>query len=551
VDGSATAEVGESLVRPMAAESERALPPRSSVVRQINVLILAGLLAVLTAATLAACRWALMLPGQLDEGEPLIYGLATRMLRHEPLYQPVDRQPYVQVHYSPLYYAAVALLHAYVVPGFAPGRVLSLAAGLVAAALVGYLTASLARSRRWWAAGFSALLFLGLGFPGAPAPFLVLERVDVLGVLFSIAAIAFLAHGRGRTHALVAGALAGLALLTKQSLFAAALAGAVWLATISWRKSGWFAMTTLMTALVPAFVLQSSSAGAFWDNIGPANPNSTSLASGAYLLKEWLALQGVPTLLALFYVVRVRAWNAPLPRLLMLYWLATFASAVGIIKVGANHNYWIELAAGTAVLASLAVWTCLRPRRHWLFAIASMLPVWLLALQLGVLTPARFTRDRNGDFLPLSWTLFVTQFADLLNQASAFNQLVGEMRAEHGVILAEGLDATALSDHPIQLEPFAFSMLEHERRWNSQPLVADICSGRIDLLVLSYPIQVDIHPTGLQEFPMFPASVMTALRQSMKLDRTYLDHWFYRPLASRDGPSIAQCEAEASAARAR
>ncbi len=537
---------GTNLGSLIAGDSGRVLPAAGRA-RQISVLFLAALLAVLTAATLAACRWALMLPGQLDEGEPLIYGLASRILRHESLYQPIDRQPFVQVHYSPLYYVLLALLHAYVGPGFAPGRVLSLTAGLVAAALVGYLTASLARS--WWAAGFSTLMFLGLAFPGVPAPFLVLERVDALGISLAIATVAVLAHGTGRAHVLAAGALAGLALLTKQSLFAAALAGSVWLATISPRKSGSFLLTTVTTVLLPALMLQWSSGGAFWDNIGPGNPNSTSFASGAYLFKEWLALQGVPTLLALFYSVRTRAWNDALPRLLMLYWLATSVSAVGIIKVGANHNYWIELAAATAVLASLAIWTCLRPRRKWLCGVASMLPVWLLAWQLGVLTPARLLLERNREFVPLSWTLPAAQFHHLLDQASAFNQLVGEMRHEQGVVLAEGLDGAVLGDQPIWFEPFAFSMLEHERRWNSQPLVTDICAGRVDLLVLSYPIDVDIYPTGLQEFPMFPASVMTALRQSMQLDQTLLDHYFYRPRAPRDSPS-SECEAKASAARA-
>ena len=41
-----------------------------------------------------------------------------------------------------------------------------------------------------------------------------------------------------RVHLVGAGALAGLALLTKQSLFAAALAGTLWLAMLSPRKAG-------------------------------------------------------------------------------------------------------------------------------------------------------------------------------------------------------------------------------------------------------------------------------------------------------------------------
>jgi hypothetical protein len=402
-------------------------------------------------------------------------------------------------------------------------------------------------------AGFSGLLFLGLSFPVTPAPFLVLERVDILGILFSVASIAALAHGTNRLHLIAAGVLAASALLTKQSLFAAALAGSIWLATASPRKAGLFAAATALAAVVPGIVLQWSSAGAFWDNIGPANPNSISLASGAYLFKEYLALQGVPTLLALTYVVSARAWSHPLPRLLVLYWLATSISAVGIIKVGANQNYWIELAAATAVLASLAIWASLRPRRPRVFAVTSILPIWLLALQLGVLTPARFLsdlRDRTDETLPLRWTLDFALVHHLFDQASAFNQLVSEMRDQRGVVLAEGLDTAVLSDQPVRFEPFAFSMLELEGRWDLEPLVVDICSGRVDLLVLSHPIEIDIYPTGLEAFPMWPPSVMTALRQSMRLDRMRLDHYFYRPLAPRDALSIAECEAKASAARA-
>jgi hypothetical protein len=338
--------------------------------------------------------------------------------------------------------------------------------------------------------------------------------------------------------------------LTKQSLFAAAVAGAVWLATTSPRKSGQFVGATALTVLGPALILMWSSAGAFWDNIGPANPKSTSIASGTYLFKEWLALQGVPTLLASFYVVRHRAWRDPVPRLLAIYWLATFASAVGIVKVGANHNYWIELAAATAVLASLAIWTCLRPRRRQSRAIVSMVPVWLLAMQLAVVTPARFTIDRDGYVLPLSWTLPVGHFHRLLNQASAFTQLVTEIRAEPGLVLAEGLDTTVLGDRPIHVEPFAFSMLEQEGRWNSAPLVADICAGRVDLLVLSYPIELDLYPIGLEEFPMFPRSVLAALRHTMRFEVLRHDHWLYRP-ATPTPESVAACEAAAAVARGR
>jgi len=515
--------------------------------RQIAVGFLGSLLALSTAATLVACAFALIVPQQLDEGEPLIYGLAARILHGQPLYQPIDRQPFAQVHYTPLYYALVAVLHPLVGHGFAPGRLLSLAAGLVAATLIGYLTA--ARARSLWAGGFAGLMFLGLAFPGGPAPFLALERVDVVGVGLSVAAIAVLGQRTDRVHLLAAGVLAGLALLTKQSLFAATLAGTIWLATLSLRRAGVFAFTTGVVALVPSALLQWSSGGAFWDNIGPANPSPTALPFGAYLFRELVVIQGIPTLLALWYVLATRAWQDPTQRLLVLYWTATALPVVGIIKVGANHNYWIELATANTVLATLGIWSCLRADRRRLWAVASLVPVWLLGFQLGVLTPARFIIDRQADVVPLSWTLHVTQLRALAQDRADFHDLVDRLRDEHGVVLAEAMDVAVLSDHAVQFEPFAFSMLEQEGRWSSRPLVDDICAGRVSLLVLNYPIESDINPVGLQEFPMWPRTVMTALRHSMRLDEARADHWLYRPVASPDAASIARCRAAAAAAR--
>jgi hypothetical protein len=508
-------------------------------VRQIAVGAIATALAVSTVATLVACAFALIIPQQLDEGEPLIYGLASRILHHEPLYQPIDRQPFVQVHYTPLYYAAVAVLHQVVGHGFAPGRLLSILAGLLATGLIGWLTATYASSR--WAGGLAMLMYLGLAFPGGPAPFLALERVDMLGIGLSVAAVALLARRTDRAFVLCAGLLAGLALLTKQSLFAAAMAGTLWLATLDRRKAVFFALVTALTALLPSIALQWSSDGAFWHNIGPDNPSPTALDFGAYLFRELVVIQGVPTLLALAYVVQKRAWRDPALRLLVFYWLAASISVTGIIKVGANHNYWIELAGASSVLAAMCIWSCLRADRSPVWAAASIVPLALMGVYLGELALPRFVVDRPLDVIPTSWTLNIPQFAALVKDRALFHEFFEELRDEPEPVLAESMDVAVLADHPVQFEPFAFSMLEHEGRWNSQPLVDDICAGRIPLLVLSHPIAMDLHPVGLLEFPMWPNSVMAALRQAMILESARSGHWLYRPVAS-SAKTILDCE---------
>ena len=173
-----------------AKPSERSAPVCVGRARVGSVGILALLLAVLTATTLIASGFALILNQQLDEGEAVVYGLATRLVRHEQLYQPPDRAPYIQAYYTPTYFYAVAALRRYVGRGFQPGRALSLASGLFTTAVLAYVASRHARS--WWAGGFASLMLLGLGFPLGPVPFLALERVDLLGIAFGVACIALL-----------------------------------------------------------------------------------------------------------------------------------------------------------------------------------------------------------------------------------------------------------------------------------------------------------------------------------------------------------------------
>ncbi|HTD79652.1 MAG TPA: hypothetical protein VK898_18595, partial [Chloroflexota bacterium] len=259
-----------------------------------------------------------------------------------------------------------------------------------------------------------------------------------------------------------------------------------------------------MSVLIPALLLQWSSGGAFWENIGPANLTPTSLTFGAQLLKELAVIQGVPTLLAAMYVIANRAWRAPGQRLIVCYWVASMISVAGIAKMGANHNYWIELAAANSMLVSLGIWSASRRPARGLPAVASMLPIWLLAAQLAVLTPARLIEERSFDVIPLSWTWRAEQLGRLANEAPDFNRLVRDVSGEKGTVLSESMDVAVLGDQPLQIEPFAFSMLEAQRRWSSGPLVDQICSGKITLLVLSYPIE---KVPALGDYLAWPRSV--------------------------------------------
>ena len=337
-----------------------------------------------------------------------------------------------------------------------------------------------------------------------------------------------------------------MAVLTKQTLFAAGLAGVLWLLTVSPKKALLFALSGAATALVPAAILQWSSGGAFWDNIGPANATPVSLALGAELATQLVMVQAAPVVLAFVYVIRTRAWVDPAVRLLVMYWVATALPLAGIVKLGANHNYWIEFAAVTAVLATLCIWTSLRPSRQFIKAVAGMIPMWLLAAQLAVLVPARFFENPSSGFAVSNWTLLWDRLTTLTREVPEFNHLVQDVSGEPGIVISESMDIAALADQPLYIEPFAYSMYELQGKWNSAPLVDEICARHVTLLLLSYPLE---KYAGLEGIPTWPPSLTAAFRASMQFEQVRAFHWLYRPNPSLDANTTARCQADAAAAR--
>ena len=182
----------------------------------------------------------------------------------------------------------------------------------------------------------------------------------MLGVALSVGAITVLSRSRsaGGPRAIVfAGCLAGLALLTKQTLFAALLAGTFRLWP-SGRSMIIYVASALTVFVVPCAALEVTTGGAFLQNTLLSNINPFDLSVGGGLFRELLQQQWLPLLLALVYLI-----FGCRERLLVTYWLASSLQLIGMTKVGANHNYWIEFAAITSVLAALGVCALLAGQR--------------------------------------------------------------------------------------------------------------------------------------------------------------------------------------------
>jgi MFS family permease len=478
----------------------------------VSGVLLTCVVAVPACVTLLAAAVAVIQPFSVEYGESVVYGHAMRIVQGEPLYQPFDVPPYTVLNYPPLFYWLAAALQALVGPGFGSGRVLSLLAGLASAAAVG--TVASRRTGQAWAGAFAGVLFLALAFPGG-VPWLGVYRVDMLGVALSVTAIALLSSGTGTQASLAAGVLAGLALLTKQTFFAALIAGVLW----RWpdrRQAGVFLGSALVTFGVPCVVLELTTR-AFVQNTVLANVNPVDLSLGLRLLRELIALQWLPLLLAGVYLVMRRPWKDRGGRLLVLYWAASSLSVVGIVKVGANHNYWIEFAAATTILAACGAAALMHASKPLVAAAGAAGLILLVVADLGgpagILTAARAVRS---DVESLRTT----------TRDAEFDALVESVRREPGSVLAQPADVMVLAGRPVSFDTLIYNLLLEAGSGRVDPLVARICSGEIRLLVIDYSLE---EGAGFMfgQYPLWPPRVMAALQDTMTLDRVQSGRFVY------------------------
>ncbi len=512
-----------------------AVAPR---LRLIGLGGLAWALTMIGIAQLGSTARALVISGELQYGEAIIYGQAARLLQGELLYQPIDSLPFTITAYTPLYYWLCAGLRLLFGDGFGPGRMLSALAGIAAVLMVGHIVAQGARNR--WAGGFAALLFLGLGMPWvAPrpdlffagdvlhtfwanlvadmpvtSPWMAFYKEDMLGVALALAAVLVLQASTGRAGVVTAGALAALAILTKQTLVAPAIAGTLWLLLRVPRQAAIYASVTAGIVGAVGVALEATT-GAFVSNTVLGNVNPMRLDVLAATLPVLLRFQAGPIALAAIAAVQLLRGRENRDRLLVFYWLATILPLVGLVKAGSNHNHWTELAASTAILASIGLWRAFgaaeTPRPRALVPMA-LLGGTLLAVMPLFGHPAR---------MQPSWPQ--PDPAEVEEQ----QELVELVRSTPGAVLAAQLGLIALADRPILLEPYIYTILEREGRWDSRPLARSICSGEVALLVFEHPLE-----DGSGEYhgyAFWPAPVLAALQDTMVLHEQRGGYYLYVP----------------------
>lgn len=343
----------------------------------IALAVLGGTLLWRLGIFLTRTLWAVGYPNELDYGEGIVWQ-QLRMLVAGEAYGPIDGFPSIVFHYPPLYHAVTwTLAQLGGLDQLMAGRAVSVLSTLVAALLVGLITARLlADSSRWTqlTCGVAAgLVGLSCWPVVAWAP---LMRVDMIASAFSLGGLylAMLALQRPMLIHLAAITFVA-AVYSKQTMIAAPAAVFLVLLVLRPRMAAAGISTALAVGLIPLTALALATDGGFLRHVFLYNVNRFELAQlwrlshaiGLHALYAGFAIYGLLSCwrpltqmsgdASNWEEVKARLGANPAAIQLLfalVYFLLASTMLILMGKVGANINYLIEWMLAASVFVGMS-----------------------------------------------------------------------------------------------------------------------------------------------------------------------------------------------------
>ena len=429
--------------------------------------VVAWALAVFTVVAFAffvlhAAR-AILFPFPFDYGEGPLLEQGRILARGGNIYRAhVDDYPFLIANYPPVFPAILAVANLVLGPSYAVCRIVTTLATLACAYFVSSIVKSASGSSDRLARATSAALFLA-------CPYVVfwsaLVRIDLVALAFALAALARVARRpSARATPFVAAALLALACLTRQShLLAGPFAVTVALFGASRIAAAKFVACFAAIFSVAVGALELASHGGFFFHVVSANVNAFSFGLLQYFSKDFLEVGWPLFVVALVFVV-ARDRDVPGRRLVLAYLAAATVSALTIGKVGSHVNYFVEEAAALAVVAGVSLTEAVKKLR-------------VLRSVLVACGAASF----------LAFSIFHPEnIESKLARRAEFRALQDLLRADHGLVLAdETMGMLPITNHDILLQPFEFTQLAKQGRWNQERVVDDIARGRFAMILIN------------------------------------------------------------------
>jgi len=444
---------------------------------------------------------------QLNYVEGFIVDDALRVARGEALYSDPRQPPFVVSVYTPLYPMLLATLIGTGLDGFLAGRLLTLAAVLCSALVIG---ASGVR-RTGTVAVVAALLFLldPLQFPWS-----IVVRPDALAVLLSVVSVVIVGKGGERRAVWRAVPLLVAAVFTKQSAIAAPAAVLVTL-LVRRPRAGWLFAAALGGAVAAILAAaQIATSGQFLFHTVAANANPFEIGRVASL---WTAfLRGhAPEAVVLLLLLARAGWQRNMS-VFSLYAAFAWVVAIGAGKVGSDFNYFVEPIAALALLAAHEFPTALvrrYPRVHAWSSVALLVGVAILG----------GTR--------LAWQVHVRE--DISGASVVSREILAMVASVDGVVVSDDAGVVVRSGKRVFFQPFVMTQLAEAGLWDQAPFLEALRSGAVRLLI----VQTD--PAAVFESRYTP-QMRALLHERFKVVGNYVLGFRYailKPLDGDDGPT--------------
>jgi len=401
-------------------------------------------------------------PFEVNYGEGTTLYLSTHLGQ---FYQPLQEPPFILSIYPPIYATVTAGVTQLLDDPFFAGRLVSLLAA-------GISTFFLITSIRNIRGDCNTVLpiVLGLAFLLSPVvgfKYGIFARVDMLGVAFGSAAIAFYLRLEGQKQLLTVSILLVAMLFTKQSLIALPIAIAV-TEFINHRyiRSVKFGILTGIIGLSILGVLVVLSDGVAWTHLVEYNQSvSFSIYHSLTRLAKFVAvvspLLGALTLAGISNRSKISPQSFPFVYVTVAFILTVFY----LTRSGTSLNHALELLLALHLFAGLIVPKVGKVSLSSQFTAGQILTVFLSAQLL----------------LPSVAAATVLAPVQAPTGASAVASNVSEI---NGPVLSEDVGLTVHSDRAITNDPLLLNQLAEQGTWNGSLLTERLRRGNISCIVL-------------------------------------------------------------------
>lgn len=438
------------------------------------------------------------------------------------LYANPAEPPFLIVNYPPLYLVLTAAISRAVGSVLFAGRLLSLAATLATViALMALIRRSFPERSAPSPFRLSLGLFVPLLFLTVPIvrEWSALLRVDMLGISLGLWSLVVLGGGvgpPGPVRVIGAAVLLLACLFTKPSLVAAPIAATGWLIWQSrhaprvtrrrWQRAAALFLGSVGLGGGLIFALfQLVSGGWFGLHVVAANANrwDYELARGFWIQQFTLRWPlGAAALVGILWIMVENRSHQPsdhrsyLP-LALLYTLGGLVTALGVGKVGAYSNYFLELYVGLVWIAALAAGRLDRLQRGVHVGIGSVLYV-LLSVSLAYYPPLwDANRLRPAGLIdPSPPRLAFGRYglwADAAREAAVFaaltrvgDALTAEVRAAGSPLFTDMPGVAAAAGVTARLQAFEMRQLLDQGLADERLLLYELANGLIPLAVIDH-----------------------------------------------------------------